>query len=341
MDKFAKDKEYRSAVEKSAKSGEYRSAVEEYRAAFDGKSAAFTYFMVIFAIVLATLVAEGLREGGVIDINNFWTLVLFTFAKYVLLAGVFFLVMRQSRLGRRELFDEIQLRKKVSAKNVGLAVLIAGLSIVGFILVSSGFSELLRTWGYAATGGDIAMNSFTDYLVLVVLLAVIPAVVEELLFRGIILSGLLQFGRVTAVIASAVLFSLFHLNPDQTVFQLIWGIVLGLVVLRTGNLVYTMILHFVNNFLVLTYTYIAGDVSMLLVWDVKTIVITVGLAAVSILFIRKCLQVMERYQTVRAAESLSEETLEKRQERFLAFANLGYFIGVALAGLIWIMEFMG
>lgn len=47
-------------------------------------------------------------------------------------------------------------------------------------------------------------------LLLIVLMPVLPAIFEELLFRGVILKGLLQFGKVPAVVLSALMFALAH-----------------------------------------------------------------------------------------------------------------------------------
>ena len=82
--------------------------------------------------------------------------------------------------------------------------------------------------------------------------AVVAPIVEELIFRGLILNGLrLNYKAVTAVFMSALLFALFHLNPWQFPATFVLGLLLGWIMLRTNNILLAIIGHSVNNFLVL------------------------------------------------------------------------------------------
>ena len=91
------------------------------------------------------------------------------------------------------------------------------------------------------TGGGSA-GSY--YLVL----AVLPAVCEELAFRGFILMGLLRvFRPFTAVLLSAFLFSLYQMNVFQFAPHFVFGIVLGVLVLRTGSVLPAILFHLVYN----------------------------------------------------------------------------------------------
>lgn len=87
--------------------------------------------------------------------------------------------------------------------------------------------------------------------------AIIAPVVEELIFRGLILQGLRKNYRAfTAIIISALLFSLFHLNPWQMPATFILGFILGWIMLRTHNILLAIIGHSLNNTVVLlTITY--------------------------------------------------------------------------------------
>lgn len=78
-------------------------------------------------------------------------------------------------------------------------------------------------------------------------IAIIPPIVEELLFRGMILQSLRKYGNGFAVVASAILFGLYHGNFVQMVFAFIAGLVMGLVVVRTGSLWTSILIHFINN----------------------------------------------------------------------------------------------
>ncbi len=79
------------------------------------------------------------------------------------------------------------------------------------------------------------------------IIAVTPALVEELLFRGLIFSGLRRWGLGPALGLSALLFALLH--PPLQLFIPIFtmGIIFGIVVWRTGSIFCSMIVHALNN----------------------------------------------------------------------------------------------
>ncbi len=81
-----------------------------------------------------------------------------------------------------------------------------------------------------------------------VLAVVIAPLTEEIVFRGLILRGLLGRWRpLAAIIASAALFALTHLNPAQAPVAFILGLILGLVYVRTRSLGLCMLGHALNN----------------------------------------------------------------------------------------------
>lgn len=71
---------------------------------------------------------------------------------------------------------------------------------------------------------------------------------EELFFRGLVLHGYLtRYSRTGAVVASSILFAVFHLNVPQAVFALPIGLFCGWVFLRTGSLIPCIIAHVLAN----------------------------------------------------------------------------------------------
>ena len=90
----------------------------------------------------------------------------------------------------------------------------------------------------------------TNYQLVLALLttAVIPAFVEEFLFRGLILSNLRPFGNTTAVVGSALLFGMMHQNVGQLFYTTVAGLVIGYLYVKTESLWPCILLHFVNNF---------------------------------------------------------------------------------------------
>ena len=80
------------------------------------------------------------------------------------------------------------------------------------------------------------------------LLSLLPAVCEELLFRGVILSGLRSHMNVhSAVVLGGILFAAAHLDLQGMVPRTLLGIALGYLFVYTGSIVPSMLLHAANN----------------------------------------------------------------------------------------------
>ena len=82
--------------------------------------------------------------------------------------------------------------------------------------------------------------------------AIMAPIVEELIFRGVIMHGLMRnYSKFTAVFVSALMFALFHLNPWQFPATFILGLLLGILMVRTRNIYLCILGHAINNGLVL------------------------------------------------------------------------------------------
>lgn len=125
----------------------------------------------------------------------------------------------------------------------GLAVVSAAAQINSFVVNIFRYSEFTEQvlWDTpASTNLDLVLLFFT--------IAVIPAFVEEFLFRGLVLSNLLPYGRTTAILISAFLFGLMHMNIEQFFYATAAGVVLGWIYVKTQSIWPSVLLHFCNNF---------------------------------------------------------------------------------------------
>ena len=93
-------------------------------------------------------------------------------------------------------------------------------------------------------------------------LAVAPAILEELMFRGVIMQSLRRFGDTFALVCSSVLFSLAHHNLAQGPNAFFLGLIIGFFTLRTGSIKTAMLIHFVNNVLALTAEFVSRDMAL-------------------------------------------------------------------------------
>lgn len=95
----------------------------------------------------------------------------------------------------------------------------------------------------------IQTNTLSGLLLNLLVVALIPAIGEELLFRGVLLKLLKDITKNAhwAVIISAILFSAFHLQFYGFLPRFTLGLVLGYLFVFTGNLWVPIFIHFVNN----------------------------------------------------------------------------------------------
>ena len=102
-------------------------------------------------------------------------------------------------------------------------------------------------------GMDFWENAFSPVGLMAV--GVIGPFAEELLFRGAVLPSLLKWDRISgkpwlAIVISAALFSLAHMNPAQMPFAFLLGLLFGWLYYRTGSLLPGLVIHVINNSLI-------------------------------------------------------------------------------------------
>ena len=124
----------------------------------------------------------------------------------------------------------------------GMAVILAAAYLNYYMISFTGYSEFAAENLWKDTYGtpqEIVMSFLT--------MAIIPAFVEEFLFRGLILTNLRPFGRGVAIVGSAVLFGLMHQNIQQIFYATVAGLVLGYIYEATDSIWCGILLHLVNN----------------------------------------------------------------------------------------------
>lgn len=100
-------------------------------------------------------------------------------------------------------------------------------------------------------------ESFTDYIANILFVGVAAAVAEEVFFRGVLqqlLEKLLK-NKSAGVWAAALIFSAMHLQFYGFLPRLILGVLLGYLYLWTKNLWIPILVHFLNNALVITFSF--------------------------------------------------------------------------------------
>lgn len=129
-------------------------------------------------------------------------------------------------------------------------------------------------------------NDWINIIIYPVSIAVIPALTEEFLFRGVVMGILRKFGDSFAIVTSSILFGLMHQNFIQLPFAFVGGLVFGYITIYTGSIIPAMAVHFANNlfsciFSVLPY-YINSSVS-----DIICIIVIIAASVLGLYSIYK------------------------------------------------------
>ncbi len=129
------------------------------------------------------------------------------------------------------------------------SVFLALLEEVGYVMSEIAFPDTTTFWGFVAG---------------VISICILPAFVEEFIFRGVILHSFPKEKAWRGILISAALFSLMHGSAQQTVYQLVMGVILGIVAVKTNSIVPCIFLHMLNNVISLLFLFISEDMTMLI-----------------------------------------------------------------------------
>ena len=96
------------------------------------------------------------------------------------------------------------------------------------------------------------MGSAPGFWAILLVMAVAPAIIEELAFRGFILSGFERLrNKWQAILLASLFFGMAHSFIQQSIVTAFIGIILGVVAVQTRSIIPCMIYHVTHNSLTL------------------------------------------------------------------------------------------
>lgn len=93
----------------------------------------------------------------------------------------------------------------------------------------------------------------------IIIIAVLPAVFEEFLFRGIVAGSMVEFNTTAAAVFSSVMFAILHADIYGLAGYILMGLVLVSLVRRCDSLYPAMIFHFTNNLVAILLGYFSEE----------------------------------------------------------------------------------
>ena len=162
------------------------------------------------------------------------------------------------------------------ALTAGILVFVLGLSMIPFLGFTAGINEKMVLPGSLSgiqgwmkdkenaasdlTKVLISSDNIPGLLLNLMLLAIIPAFCEELLFRGVFQRIFIDLFRNhhLGVWITAIIFSSIHLQFFGFLPRLILGLVFGYLFYWSGNIWYPVMAHFINNAVPVVSAYLSG-----------------------------------------------------------------------------------
>lgn len=211
------------------------------------KTAGLSYTVAALAIFAVSLIIGffPVPEG---EQPDWWLYVNFLAAPVAfLLVGVWYFSYTKTSL--KSFVKEQKCHPKYYLIAFVLQVGLFGLSELNVLFV-----EFLQSLGYKDVGITLPSMQGAGFIGVFVTVAIIPAVMEEFVFRGVFLRETKDFSLLARVLICGGLFALYHQNPAQTVYQFICGAAFALVAIKSGSILPTMLSHFINNAVILLLT---------------------------------------------------------------------------------------
>jgi membrane protease YdiL (CAAX protease family) len=135
-----------------------------------------------------------------------------------------------------------------------MSFVFAALMIIAFRLA---FDNSLTLWVSKISMPDFINGAFEELsvspIILILSAAVVAPIYEEIIFRGILLKGMSKkINPNIALVISALLFALVHMNIPQGINAFLLGLVVGFIYLTTESIYLSIFAHFINNILALS-----------------------------------------------------------------------------------------
>lgn len=223
---------------------------------FTKADASKTYFLVLI-VQLAVMIAFALIPGSfVASLSDGWHFVYLLLSSLILEMAILTAVIIFNNKKKIDTFSAIEFKTKTDWVSALIGALISALALFltfhFFNYIDSAFASL----GLNKGASSYTLNTWPKFLASTIVLALVPAFVEEIVFRGTLLHGLKQYTMIGAVLLSSVCFAFFHLSVFQLFYQLYLAIAFALVVCFTQDIKLSMIMHFTNNFLVVLFEFL-------------------------------------------------------------------------------------
>ena len=278
-------------------------------------SDAFDFFIIltsVFSLILSLLITFGKVDENSFGINLFGYLI-------TPISCVLAIVLLCVKRNDKSLISVLKPTKQNADFIIATLLITIGM-LFGLSELNYYFVDFLQSLGLEPTIITLPEKTPLNVFLTLVFLAIVPAVFEEIIFRGLIANGFKGLGDALSIILSGLLFSLYHMNPAQTIYQFLVGCLYALIVVKGGSYVLTICSHLFNNaFIILNeyfFKFAPVGISKILLTSIGLICLVAGV----ILLLKKP---------------------KNKKTASLKEAFFGIPVGIAVCLFIWIVRLFG
>ena len=332
---------------------------------YNAKDAASIYFWMLVAnilfslifVVICTKIAlnKGVKAEAILETNSM--LYISALIPQILYCGV---TLFYSFVQRVNVPVATTVNHKPNWKMALICVAISLACLFGFNYFVGLCDHIIFLITKIAPQTALVGTKWWQVILYVLILAVIPALVEELIFRGVIFNGLkTKYKLSTAIVLSGLLFALMHMSISQFIYQFVLGCLYAVIAHMTGSIVYSMIAHFTNNFTVLMMSLISSTAFTFTKWGFWEIFGTISIllgGVVLVLFLLKVLSNLTKKHPIK--KQIIKEDLEEQKEKLKQAEGLSEYeikqlnsevfsdkavliISFVLGALLWLLSVFG
>lgn len=166
----------------------------------------------------------------------------------------------------------------------------------------------------------------SSLILTLIFVGILSPIIEEMMFRRIMLNKLRRYGDKVAIVTTALLFGLFHANFSQFFYATVLGLIFAYVTLKTGTIKYSIILHiFVNMMGSFIIPLIIGDGSNLVAYG-------------CVLFLVLLISIVGLVLLIKDRKNISLLDGEVKLEKGTAFKTIWINLGMVLFTVICLVS---
>ncbi len=210
----------------------------------------FAAYAAVFALIL--IFGTDIRTHFATDFgyNMFLTLI----SQFVSVLAIPLIILNAAKCN---ISSTLRLNKRIDAIQMALLVLICiGTFFAAQFINQFAIDGMISVLGEPAQITSVPTTSNVPQLIFeIVITAILPAVCEEIFFRGLVMRAFERTSPVVAVLASSLIFAIMHANLQQLIYAFLFGLILGTVAIISDSLFASMTVHFTLNLASALLTY--------------------------------------------------------------------------------------